>query len=542
MAFFNTKPQDTVMDDGTINAGAYNAPRSLVASASKIDLKDKKEEERMKKRLDAAKWQKESWDYYDFIGEIAFSANLVANILSRINLYVAYNEDSRRVPTPVKESEEAKQHAEVAEGILHLLESGDGGTSGLLRDAALNMFIAGEYYLVREPAQFLKGIPEKWQVRSIDEIVVEARGRNRGTYLKSSRTEDRADWIALPDGTFISRMWRRHPRYTSEADSSMRSILNDCDDLLLFSREARAISASRIPAGILFLPDALDNSGVSDGSDFESDGTDDVQESIIEQMIEAFNGPINDENHANAQIPLIMRGPADMGEKIKLIQLAKNIDPMFEKMVTMKLDRILASLDIPKDVAKGLSNVKYSNGIVIEESLYKSHIEPLTLMIVDSLTNGFLRPALLKQGISEDVVSRMVVWYDPSAITAKPSKAEAANFGIENNILSGAAWRAANGFSESDSPSEDDISQKLVSEKLILNEQMSEKLLNRLIPDTMESIRDETLATSNPGSVEDLNSALGLAPEAGGTPVEEGVIIDGEQAPTAGQVPALIEP
>lgn len=541
MAFFIKQP-DTVEDDGTINAGAYNAPRSLVASASKIDLKDKKEEERMKKRLDAAKWQKEAWDYYDFIGEIAFSANLVANILSRINLYVAYNEDSRRVPTPVKEADDSAEYAAIAEAILHLLESGDGGASGLLRDAALNMFIAGEYYLVREPAQFLKGIPEKWQVRSIDEIVVEAKGRNKGTYLKSSRTEAREDWISLPDGTFISRMWRRHPRFSAEADSSMRSILHDCDDLLLFSREARAISASRIPAGILFLPDALDNSAQSDGSDFESDGSDDVQESILDEMLEAFTGPINDESHANSQVPLIMRGPADMGEKIKLIQLAKNIDPMFEKMVTQKLDRILASLDIPKDVAKGLSNVKYSNGIVIEESLYKSHIEPLTLMIVDSLTNGFLRPALIKQGIPEDVVSRMVVWYDPSAITAKPSKAEAANFGIENNILAGSAWRAANGFSESDKPTEDDISQNLVVDKLILSEQMSERLLDRLLPDTMKSIREETLSTSNPGSVEDLNSALGLAPEAGGTPVEEGVIIDGDQAPTAGEVPALIEP
>lgn len=540
MAFFNKQP-DTVGDDGTIVASAYGAPRPLVASATKIDLKDKKEEERMKKRLDAAKWQKESWDYYDFIGEISFSANLVANILSRINLYVAYNDDSRRVPTPVKESDKAAEYAEVAEALLHLLESGDGGTSGVLRDAALNMFIAGEYYLVREPAQFLKGIPEKWQVRSVDEIVVEAKGRNKGTYLKSSRTEDRADWIALPDGAFISRMWRRHPRFSAEADSSMRSILNDCDDLLLFSREARAISSSRIPAGILFIPDALDNSAASDGSEFESDGSDDVQQSLIEEMMEAFNGPINDENHANSQIPLIFRGPAEIGEKIKLIQLAKSIDPMFEKMVTQKLDRILASLDIPKDVAKGLSNVKYSNGIVIEESLYKSHIEPLTLLIVDSLTNGFLRPALAAQGVPEDVISRMVVWYDPSAITAKPSKAEAANFGIENNILAGSAWRAANGFSESDKPTEDDISQNLVVDKLILSEQMSEKLLNRLLPETMETIRAESLTTSNPGSVNDLNEALGM-PAEGGAPVEEGVIIDGEQAPTAGEVPPLIEP
>lgn len=547
MAFFNA-PKETVQDDGIILPGSYNTPRPLTASATKVDLKDKKEEERLKKRLDSAKWQREAWDYYDFIGEIKYSANLVANVLSRINIYVAYNEDSRRVPTPIADAEGAKEYAEVAEAILHFLESGDGGSSGLLRDAALNLFIAGEFYLVREPANFLKGIPEKWQIRSIDEIVVEAKGRSKGTYLKSSRSEERQDWIALPEGTFISRMWRRHPRYSAESDSSMLGILNDCDDLLLYSRESRAVSSSRIPAGLLFIPDGLDDSGVPDGGDEDSDGSDDVQESLIDELLEAFTGPISDENHANTLLPLILRGNPEYADKIKHISLSKNVDPMFEKMVVSKLERILASIDIPKDIAKGMSSVKYSNGIIIEESLYKSHIEPLTLLIVDLLTNGFLRPALRAQGIPEDVISRIVVWYDPSAITAKPSKAEAASFGVEHDIISGKAWRAANGFSDTDAPDEKELSQKLVSQKLILNEVMSEKLLAMMLPETMKEIRQDSMQTSNASDANALNDALGLDPE-GNLPTdmpadaEIGGLVDGEipQAPPQNAT-NLIEP
>lgn len=536
------KPDDTVKSDGTITASAYNGSRAMVASASRLNLKDIRETDRLSKRLQKTKWQKEAWDYYDLIGEIKFSSNLIANVLSRINIYVAHVDDSSRIPTPIRESK-AKEHSDVAEAILELLETGDGGTSGLLRDAALNYFISGEYYLIKEPADYFRGTPEKYQVRSIDEVIVEGKGEKIGIYVRSSPDDERIDWVNIPVTGFVSRMWRKHPRWSGEADSSMRGILDECDDLLLYSQEARSISRSRIGAGILFVPDGIDNAATPDSDgDEESEGSDDHQTTISEELTEALAGPIGDENHANSVVPVILRGPVDMGEKIRLIELAKQIDPMYSNNIAFKLDRILQALDIPKDVAKGMANLKYSNGIIIEETLYKSHIEPLILLIIDGLTNGFLRPALAAQGIPEDVIAKTVIWYDPSQITAKPSKSEAANFGVENGILSGASWRAANSFAESDAPSEAEKAERLVISKLILDPIMSEKLLSKMLPETMEQIREESLGASDPASADALQDALGGP---GGTPVEgeEGVIIDGPQGPVEGTTPAgLIEP
>lgn len=548
MGLFDKKkrPEETVKQDGTIVASAYNGSRALVASASHLNLKDLRETDRLAKRLQKTKWQKEAWDYYDLIGEIKFSANLIANVLSRINIYVAHVDDTSRVPATIRDSE-ASEHADIAEAILRLLESGDGGTSGLLRDAALNYFISGEYYLIKEPADYFRGSPEKYQVRSIDEVVVEGAGKKAKIFVRSSPDDIREDWVAIPDTGFVSRMWRKHPRWSAEADSSMRGILDECDDLLLYTQEARSISRSRIGAGILFVPDGIDNASVPDSDgDEDSEGSDENHTTISEELSEALAGPIGDENHANSVVPVILRGPELMGEKIRLIELAKQIDPMYSNNISFKLDRILQALDIPKDVAKGMANLKYSNGIIIEETLYKSHIEPLILLIIDGLTNGFLRPALAAQGIPDEVIAKTVIWYDPSQITAKPSKSEAANFGIEQNLISASAWRMANAFSDADAPSEEELAQKLVISKLILDPLMSEKLLAKMLPETMKEIREESLGASDPESSDALQEALGGP---GGTPVEEGsggeegVIMDGPQGPVDVPAPTgLIEP
>ena len=206
--------------------------------------------------------------------------------------------------------------------------------------------------------------------------------------------------------------------------------------------------------------------------------------------------------------------PEDLGQKIRFISFDRNLDPMFQQNLEFKLERILSSLDIPKDIAKGMSSVKYSNGVIIEESLYKSHIEPLVLMIADIFTNGFLRPALIGNGVPEDVADKIVVWYDPSSITAKPSKSEAANFGIEKQLISDAAWRAANGFSDSDAPDENQIARDFLRSKLVLSDQeLTQNLLEKVLPELMKASRDTSLGNSDPNSASALDEALGVTPE-----------------------------
>jgi hypothetical protein len=72
------------------------------------------------------------------------------------------------------------EYKEKAASMLYLLETGNGGSAGLLRNAALNLFVTGECYLVREPSKWTTGEPEKYQIRSIDEIVATPSLRKKG--------------------------------------------------------------------------------------------------------------------------------------------------------------------------------------------------------------------------------------------------------------------------------------------------------------------------------------------------------------------------
>ena len=523
----------------------YNAPRPLTSSAARVDLKNKREIDAISKRRQQDKWQEEAWEYFDLIGEIKASATLIASVMSRVNLYGAYVDDSSSVPSSVRRVEKLDEDfVKTVEDTLWWLESGNGGTSGLLRTAALNMFVTGECYLVREPARFSSGEGEKWQIRSIDEIAATA-GRKSQVVIKPRRDSKPMDFIPLPENGYVCRMWRPHPRFADEADSSMKGILDTCDELLLINRTASATAKSRLNAGLLFVPDGFSNVAQADGISVEGeDGamTDDVSDSFEEDLIDVMTTPIADASSASAVVPIILRGPEDLGEKIVHIKFERSFDPQLAERANKALDRILAGLDIPMDVAKGLSGVKYSNAILIEEQLYKAHIEPMILLIVDQLTVGFLRPALRAQGVPEDLVQRATIWYDPSAITAKPSKAEAAVTLYDKKAISLQALRRANGFSESDAPSDLERVQRLAEERAVLSDALSESLLDTMVPEEVkEQARQQQLATSDPASANALNQALGGDPAAAGAPAAPA----GAPAAPASDVqapPTLMEP
>lgn len=524
---------------------AYNAPRGITASATRVDLKNKKEIDAINKRRQADVWQEHAWEYYDLIGEIKYTANLVASITSRVNLYVGYVEKTADVPSDVNQVKKLDpEFVKQAEDILYLLESGNGGSAGLLRNAALNLFVAGECWLVNEPARFSTGEPSKYQIRSVQEVVA-TNGRNSQLAIKPRRDSKPGDFILLPSNGFASRIWRNHGRFSDEADSSIRGILDICDQLLILDRSASAAAQSRMNAGVLFMPDGLSNVTQADG-DLGVPGemaelTDDIEESFEEEFIAGILTPVSDITSGAALVPTILRGPEDLGEKIRHITMERSVDPALAGRSERLLERILGGLDIPKDVAAGMSSVKYSNAIIIEEQLYKAHIEPLILLICDSLTIGFLRPALRAQGWPEDVVNRAVVWYDPSAITAKPSKAEAAVTLYGMKLLGAEAVLRANGFTPADAPTEMERIQRMAEERAVLSDAMSETLLNSIVPEELQNkAREQALAASDPESANALTNALGGEPAAGGAPAPSDTIEptqSNEQAP-----PTLMEP
>jgi hypothetical protein len=533
----------------------YSAPRALTAAAAQVRMNDKGEAEYFKNRRQSSSsaWQGEAWEYYDAIGEVKYAFNLVASIVSRIRLYAAVIDNPAETPMPVRAADNIDQRlGAAAERALTRLDSAYGGQAGLLRDAALNLSVTGECYLVQMPARAGSGIPESWDIRSVDEVQIDSKnnygiiprrdylpGHNAGT---SSSSKTSKGIIPLPQSAFVGRIWRAHPRFSDEADSSLRGLLDLCAELLLLNRTFRATARSRLNAGALYLPDGLSVAASADPNYPYDDETDldpgftpeEAADEFEDQLIDAMTTPIRDEDSASAVVPLIIRGPAELGDKIKQFKFERSFDPALAERSDRVLERILQGLDVPKDVITGLANVKYSNAMQIDESLYKSHIEPLMLLIADALTVVYLRPYLVANGFAQADVERLVVWYDPSHVATRNDRASDAESGFNKMAVSFDTWRRTHGFSEADAPSPEEVALRMIMEKGAITPELTEAVIGAIAPDLMASTRQSQQENSVAPIPSELSQLLQGAPPAGAPPAPIG---PGDAAP-----PQLAEP
>lgn len=492
-------------DDGRAKAAPANHLRALTASAQRVKLDDKDEVARFKARKTSDTWQTDAWEYFDAIGEIKYSGNLIGAVLSRVRLYPAYNTDPDQAPAHVNDA--AKLDSvnlpdtlpHDCERVLRRLDTANGGISGILNRAGVNIWVAGECYLVQQPAKPGSGIPERWDIKSVDELVVGANGR---LSLKKTRTARPGPQDELPEGAFAGRIWRSHPRYSEESDSSLRSIRDLADELLLLGRTVKATARSRLNAGALYLPDGLSLVEDADEEDVTDPVTGDLIESVEEtdsfeqELLDAMTTPIADEESAAAVVPLIIRGPADLGEKIKIFKFERTFDPALVERAERVLERLLQGLDMPKDVVAGLANVKYSNAVQIDEQLYKAHIEPLVLLICDALTAVYYRPALTALGYSSEFVAKSMIWYDPSEILTRPDRAESANNGYDRKAISAEAWRKAHGYSETDAPSPEEQITRAVLDRGPVTPEIANEIFRVIAPTLLQQVRDQSIASS----------------------------------------------
>ena len=525
---------------------AYNTPRPLTAAAAQIRMDDKGEAERFKSRRQSAasSWQTEAWEYYDAIGEIKYAFNLVAAVVSRIRIYAAVVDDPAEAPVPLNKSKTVdKDLAAAAERALARLDSAYGGQAGLLKDAALNLQVTGECYLVQIPERLGSQLPESWDIRSVDELQINAKGQYvinpiRDVGGGSSATGSK-NVLLLPKDAFIGRIWKAHPRYSLESDSSLRGLLDLCAELLLLNRTFRATARSRLNAGALYLPDGLSVAAAPDpdypydenGEYNEQYNTEEAADDFEDQLIDAMTTPIKDEDSASAVVPLLIRGPAELGDKIKQFKFERSFDDSLVARADRVLDRIMQGLDVPKDVVTGLANVKYSNALQIDEGLYKAHIEPLMLLIADALTVVYLRPYLKSIGYTEADVDRIHIWYDPSQVATRNDRATDADSGFEKMAVSFDTWRRAHGFSDQDAPTPSEVALRLILEKGAITPQLTESLLAAVAPDVINLTREVSQAESGAPIPEDVDQMI-----------QNGQPAAPAEAPATTPAPPLAEP
>jgi hypothetical protein len=494
-------------------AAPANVDRAITASAQRVTLMTSGE------ILDAmdrpyAWWQSEAWEYYDAIGEIKYGYGQFGSIMSRIRLYPAVAVDPDAPPTSTmqirrRKNEQTEDEIEIdrkdqlsppeditdevmdyMDMVIDSLNDGPGGIAGLIKQFTLNISVAGECFLIRYQGE--------WSIRSSQELTY--RASDGLMVLKETRSGRAAsgEKVIDPRQDFVARIWKMHPRFSREPDSTMIALREPCDELLTLQRMIRGIARSRMNAGILKLPNGITIASTSVAETVEDEENENEQ--FLAELFDVMTTPITNENAGSSVVPWVLTGEAEDLKALDWLSMARESDKFLIDRLDKALDRILNGMDLPRDLITGFSNVKYNNAVQVDNNMYNSHVEPLAVMLCDAITSVILRAAVREKfpNLSPQSLRKIVTWYDPTEVVLKPDPAESATQGYELETLSAKTWRRAHGFADTDAPTQAEMAMRVVSKLTNFPPELSGRIVYTLFPKLFEGVDEEDIFPKQP--------------------------------------------
>ncbi|WP_256788804.1 proline-rich domain-containing protein [Frankia sp. AvcI1] len=455
-------------------SGSPRRGRLLVASGAALDITDKDVVKR-EKRLRQA-WQPEAWAYRDLIPELRYAHDWLGSAVSRMRLFAAaYTDDPAAPPVPAEEvSDLPTGLADAARAQMERLGSGRMAIAALLHTLSVNLEVPGETYLVglEEP-----GGQEDWTIRSVDELVPTDEGYRLRDLPADGAGYTVSGELLDPRHSYVARLWRPHPRYRALADSPSRAIIEICEELLDLSRGVRAAAKSRaMTNGLLLVPEEL---SVAVGDQSDSNPTADP---FMTMFTRALMAAIVDEGSPSAVVPMVLRGPSDILETIKYLRLERDIDRTGVDTRAELIRRIATGIDLPPEVLLGTADANHWTAWQISADTFRHHIEPKVLFQVDSLTAGFLWPALAAEGFDAAEYRRVVIWFDPTELIKPPDHTANALQLFDRGAISWDALRQAAGFAEADEPTPEQLLMQLIARLKALPPPVVQAVVQRMDP------------------------------------------------------------
>ena len=442
MAFGRRESGIRILNPDRVRSGPVSrlkaSVRSLQASGTKLDRKTGYEARRL-----VQPWQVQALNYYDLLPEIKYAASFYSRGLANLELVASEKKmgEDGKVQVVPSENEIARQH-------LERIQDPGGGRTNLLGSYGRLLFLVGEAYLVatKDPESEL----EQWEMLSFEEIVPEGRTykRVKAPMLQPEQLEeaDESEFEPLDENTaVVYRLWKRHPRHSELADSTMEGVLELCEELLLLTRAVRSRARSRLAgSGILYVPNTLTVTPVEPEPDEDPD-----VDPFLSRLTNAMTAPIADEGAPSAVVPLVIRGPDELGDKIKHIQIVDPTQLYPETGLRREcIERIAIGLDMPNEILTGTGDVNHWGAWMIDEQAWKQHLQPIAQQLCDDLTASYYRPSLREAGV-EDWQNHLIA-FDAASAISHPNKAKDAKDLWDRLAISDEALRDATGFDPDD--------------------------------------------------------------------------------------------
>lgn len=347
-------------------------------------------------------WQMEAWRLYDIVGELRFLAGWIGDSISQARLYV----------TEISQSGE--ESGEVEDDRISSLAAVPLG-SGSQRDDNLRLMgiglaVCGESWIVGEGGATSE--PDAWFVLSPGQI------KRAGQTISVNRPMQIGGGVLeLRDGVdLLMRAWRPHPNGIEQSDSPTRSAIPPLREIeLLTKREFAELESRLTGAGVWFLPESID---VPRGEN-DPEG----QSGLMSLLARTAAINIQDQSSASARVPIIVPVPDHLLEFMdKFDKPATFWSELSEQIPLLKdkaIQRVAAAFEVPSELLTGLADSNHWTAWAVGEEGIK-RIKPYLATIADTLTRGFLHPALERADIDDP--ERYAYAFDVSPLAVRPNR------------------------------------------------------------------------------------------------------------------------
>lgn len=419
----------------------------------------------------AAAWQTECWDYFQAIGEVNYGTSQLGDAISKIRLFPAIRlsregepvdaTDPEALAAALKEnptpprgvSAQRVEGAEEAAAALARLNDGlEDGLAGFQREFVIHDQVTGESCLVGEGS----GLGERFDLLSVEEITAD---RDSDKYIIKTGPDDHGRRIdpGSPD-VFIGRMWRKSPRWSNQADSPLRAVRTECDELLILSRGIRGSARSRAHNGVLVFPHGFEVLATTAAEDADPAG---LPTTMPAQLTNALVAPIANEADVSSVVPVMIQGPGDQIQYIKHIPLERPIDQVAVDTRNELVRRIGQGLNFPVELVTGMAHINHWTAWQITQSLFDANLEPIVLTMCQALWSAFVRPMMEAAGVEPELARQLMLWYDASALITHPNEGEDVVKAYDRFEASGDALRRVTGLGDDDKPPPEEVAERV---------------------------------------------------------------------------------
>lgn len=348
-------------------------------------------------------WQKESWYYFDAVGEYHSALTWISNLLSMAELFAA------EVDPDTGEAGEATEDPR-AIAIAQAVLGGPQQRPRLLKTLALQWQAVGESFIVVRPQPPKRGRPQPDMWMALSGSRVEWKAGN-WSFLDPFTLRT----VTLGPDDLMIRVWEGHPDDPVKANSAARSALPTLREIEKSSQYITAKLDSRLAGrGIWLVPQEM-SFPVSEGLS--------KAESLMDYLLRAMAASLKNPGTSESQVPLVVEVPGELipAASEGLIDFATAFDAAVVELRQDALRRLAAELDMPNETAEGSTGgMNHWGAWQVEESTWKIFGRPILDAIGDALTEHYYRPALAAAGV-ENPESFTLAW-SVAEIVSRPDR------------------------------------------------------------------------------------------------------------------------